>query len=213
VPVDVKICGLKDAESISAALDGGAAMVGFVFYHPSPRFISIDHAFDLIKVVPEGVKRVGLVVDADDLWLTKIVNETGIDMLQLHGNESPERVREIHKKFKIPIIKVIPVKDRKDLNHAYRFEEDVEYLLFDARPSKSASRPGGNAKSFDWSLLSGNAFKFPWILAGGLNSNNVSKAVKISGAQVVDVSSGVEDLTGRKNVAKIKNFLATSSKL
>jgi phosphoribosylanthranilate isomerase len=211
--IDVKICGLKDEASVDAAIEGGAAMIGFVFFPLSPRFISVERSAELTIRAPRDTNRVGLVVDADDQWLTKIVDGAGINMLQLHGDETPERVRNIRQKFGLPVIKSLPIKKHSDLAYAYHFEGVVEYLMFDAKPPKNANRPGGNAQVFDWSLLSNNKFNFPWILAGGLNASNVGEAVKISGAGAVDVSSGVEDTQGCKNTDKIRFFLATSAAL
>jgi phosphoribosylanthranilate isomerase len=211
--VDVKICGLKDEASVDASVEGGAAMIGFVFFPPSPRFVSVEHVARLTRRAPIDIIRVGLVVDADDQWLTKIVDGAGIDMLQLHGEETPERVRNIRQKFGLPLIKSLPIQEPGDLTYAYNFEGVVDYLMFDAKPPKNANRPGGNAQVFDWSLLSNNDFNFPWILAGGLNAGNVGDAVKISGAGAVDVSSGVEDALGHKDIAKMQFFLAASATL
>jgi phosphoribosylanthranilate isomerase len=211
--VDVKICGLRDEIAVAAAVEGGAAMVGFVFFPPSPRFITVERASELTKDIPKDVTRVGLVVDADDQWLEKIATSAGIDMFQLHGEETPKRTCYIRKMFGLPIIKALPVKESADLANAFKFEGVVERLMFDAKPPEGASRPGGNAQVFDWSLLSKTRFKFPWILAGGLRADNVGDAVKISGAKAVDVSSGVEDISGCKNEEKIRVFLAASAAL
>jgi phosphoribosylanthranilate isomerase len=213
VAVDVKICGLSDEAAVAAAVKGGAAMVGFIFFPPSPRFITVERASELTKNIPRDVTRVGLVVDADDQWLARIASGAGIDMLQLHGQETPKRACAIRQRFGLPIIKALPVQEAVDVANASKFEGVVEQLMFDAKPPEGASRPGGNARSFDWSLLSEIKFSFPWILAGGLTVDNVGNAVKISGAKTVDVSSGVEDASGRKNLEKIRIFLAASSAL
>jgi phosphoribosylanthranilate isomerase len=213
VAVDVKICGLSDEAAVAAAVEGGAAMVGFIFFPSSPRFITVKRASELTKGIPKDVTRVGLVVDANDQWLAEIVSDAGIDMLQLHGQETPKRTYEIRQRFGLPIIKALPVQESTDLAKASKFEGVVERLMFDAKPPEGASRPGGNARSFDWSLLSETKFNFPWILAGGLTVDNVCNAVKISGARTVDVSSGVEDTSGRKNLEKIRIFLAASAAL
>ena len=211
--IDVKICGLIDEVSVDAAVEGGAAMIGFVFFPPSPRFLSVERASELIARVSNNAKCVGHVVDADDQWLDKVVDGAGVNMLQLHGKETPERAKDIRKKFGLPVIKSLPIQESGDVANAYNFENEVEYIMFDAKPPKNASQPGGNARAFDWSLLSNQEFKFPWILAGGLTAENVSEAIKISGAGVVDVSSGVEDKPGHKNIEKIQYFLTVSAAL
>ena len=209
--IDVKICGLSDEAAVAAAVEGGAAMVGFVFFPRSPRNVTVERAGELTKLVPEGVIAVGLVVDADDSLLSEITEKAGIGMLQLHGSETPERVREIRQRFGLPVMKVLPVAGAEDLTAVQEYETVAERLMFDAKPPTGADRPGGNARVFDWSLLSGVHCKQAWMLAGGLTADNVSEAVKISGAKAVDVSSGVEDAPGRKNVEKIRAFLAAAS--
>jgi len=211
VPISVKICGLSEEAAVATAVEGGAAMVGFVFFPPSPRSVTVERAAELTKGVPEGVIAVGLVVDADDDLLSDITEKAGISMLQLHGNETPERTREIRERFGLPVMKVLPVQDAEDVAAAAKFENAADRLMFDAKPPKGADRPGGNARSFDWSLLSGIDCKPPWLLAGGLTADNVFEAVKISGAGGVDVSSGVEDAPGQKNVDKIRAFLAAAA--
>jgi phosphoribosylanthranilate isomerase len=182
-------------------------MVGFVFFPPSPRSISIVDASTLAARVPVGIQKVALTVNADDDFLTEIAENTGIDIFQLHGNEQPERVFEIRHKFGLPVIKALPVEDHLDLMVARGYDGVVDYFLFDSKPPKDASRPGGNATAFDWSLLKGFSLAKPWLLAGGLTPQNVSQAVEISGAQMVDVSSGVENAPGVKNLDKIRSFL------
>ena len=209
--IDVKICGLSDEAAVAAAVEGGAAMVGFVFFPPSPRFVTVEHAAELTKGVPSGVIRVGLVVDADDDLLADIAANACIDMLQLHGSETPERTGDIRERFGLPVMKVLPVQDAEDLAAAGKFVDAAERLMFDAKPPVGADRPGGNARAFDWSLLSEMDCTLPWMLAGGLTAENVSEAVKISGAAAVDVSSGVEDAPGVKSVKKIRAFLAAAS--
>jgi phosphoribosylanthranilate isomerase len=157
--------------------------------------------------VPVGIQKVALTVNADDDFLTEIAENTGIDIFQLHGNEQPERVFEIRHKFGLPVIKALPVEDHLDLMVARGYDGVVDYFLFDSKPPKDASRPGGNATAFDWSLLKGFSLAKPWLLAGGLTPQNVSQAVEISGAQMVDVSSGVENAPGVKNLDKIRSFL------
>jgi phosphoribosylanthranilate isomerase len=202
-----KICGLRTPETVDCAIEAGASMVGFVFFPPSPRSISIADASTLVARVPVGIKKVALTVNADDDFLREIAKNTGINVFQLHGNEQPERVFEIRHTFGLPVIKALPVEDSVDLMVARGYDAVVDYFLFDSKPPKNASRPGGNATAFDWSLLKGFSLAKPWLLAGGLTPQNVSQAVEISGAQMVDVSSGVEDALGVKKLDKIRSFL------
>ena len=211
--VGVKICGLSDEAGVSATVDGGAAMVGFVFFPPSPRSVTVERAAELTKTVPDSIIRVGLVVDADDEWLGEIAADAGIDLLQLHGGETPERVREIRERFGLPVMKVVPVLEAEDVAAADKFQDAADRLMFDAKPPVGASRPGGNARAFDWSLLSGIDSRLRWILAGGLTAQNVAEAVKISRAAFVDGSSGVEDAPGRKSPEKIRAFLKAAAAL
>jgi phosphoribosylanthranilate isomerase len=157
--------------------------------------------------VPVGIKKVALTVNADDGFLREITENTSVDIFQLHGNEQPERVFEIRHTFGLPVIKALPVEDSLDLMVARGYDAVVDYFLFDSKPPKNSSRPGGNAAAFDWSLLNGFSLAKPWLLAGGLTPENVLQAVEISGAQMVDVSSGVEDALGAKSLNKIKSFL------
>lgn len=205
--VQAKICGLNDAAGVDAAAQGGAAFIGFVFFPRSPRAVTPEAAAALIARAPKGIVRVGLIVDADDATIRKIVDVAKIDMLQLHGGETPERVAEVKAAFKLPVMKALPVTTAADIDGAAAYEDAADRLMFDARPPKDATRPGGNAQAFDWSLLKGRRFKRPWVLAGGLNAANVANAVATSGANTVDVSSGVEDAPGRKNPEKILEFL------
>ncbi len=211
--IDVKICGLTDAASVRAAVDGGAAMCGFVFFPASPRNLTPEAAAELTKGVPEGVIRVGLTVDADDTLLAEIASVAKVDMLQLHGAETPERTNEVRDRFGLPVIKVLAVQGPDDLAAAEAYEGVADRLMFDAKPPEDASRPGGNARAFDWELLKGQTFALPWLLAGGLTAENLGQAVKISGAEAVDVSSGVEDAPGVKNADKIRAFLAAAAAL
>lgn len=196
---------------MDAAVAGGARFVGFVFFPPSPRAVLIEQATALAARVPDGVKRVGLVVDADDEQLQAITSGVPLDMLQLHGREPPARVATIRAKFGLPVMKAVPVAEAADLVRAEPYLGIVDWLLFDGRPPPGASRPGGNAAAFDWSLLVGRSWSVPWLLAGGLNAGNVARAVCESGAAAVDVSSGVEDMPGHKDVRLIASFLAAAA--
>lgn len=205
--IEVKICGLKTAEAVGAAVDGGARYLGFVFFPPSPRNLEPAVAAPLMAAVPPSVKRVGLVVNADNATLEALLAACPLDMLQLHGHEMPERAAAIRARFGLPILKALPISDAGDVQAARGYEEVADMLLFDAKPPKDASRPGGNALAFDWTLLAGTSWKRPWLLAGGLHAGNLAEAVRLSGARGVDVSSGVEDSPGVKSLAKIRAFL------
>lgn len=215
MPVSVKICGLKTPEAVAAAVEGGAALVGFVFYGRSPRCVDPATVKRLEAQVPPPVKKVGLIVDENDARIVEILAGCDLDVLQLHGAETPARAAEIRARFGKLVIKAIPVSAAVDLDRAAPYEDVVDYLMFDAKPPKSmvGALPGGNALSFDWTLLAGRRFRRPWLLAGGLNPDNLIEAVRISGAPMVDVSSGVEDRPGEKNVSKIKAFLEASRRV
>ena len=204
----VKICGLSEAQHVDAAVDAGAALTGFVFFERSPRNVTIEQAASLTARVPTGVRKVALTVDADDELLGQIVAGAGIDTLQLHGHESPARVEDIRKKYGVDVIKVLPIASKDDVAAAHAFEALADMLLFDAKPPKDATRPGGNALSFDWSLLTDETWTVPWLLAGGLDADNVGAAITATHAPMVDVSSGVEDTPGQKSVQKIQDFIA-----
>lgn len=208
--VDVKICGLREAEHVDAAVEAGAALTGYVFFPKSPRNVSVAEAAALTVRVPADVRKVALVVDADDHLLSAIVEGAGIDTLQLHGHETPERVQAIRDTFGLTVIKALPISDHSDVETARTYEDVADMLLFDAKPPKDATRPGGNAMAFDWTLLSGTDWSVPWLLAGGLDASNVAEALLISGGAMVDVSSGVEDDQGRKDTAKIRAFIAAA---
>lgn len=204
-----KICGLKTPETVRAAIDGGAGLIGFNFYARSPRATDPANVKRLGALVPAQVKKVGLIVDETDERIAEILAGCDLDVLQLHGHETPQRVAEIRARFGKPVIKVLSVSTAADLAPAAGYEPVADYLMFDAKPPKSmvGALPGGNALSFDWTLLSGRSFGKPWLLAGGLTPDNVAEAVRVTGASIVDVSSGVEDRPGEKNPSKIKAFL------
>lgn len=207
--VQAKICGISTPEAMTAAIEGGAAFVGLVFYPPSPRAVTPAEAAPLASLVPAGVVKTGLLVDADDDTIAAILKEVPLDLLQLHGSESPERVAEVKARFGVPIMKVVKLHQPGDLEAAQPFLSVADRLLFDAKPPADMANPlpGGNAVAFDWSILAGTTWPLPWMLAGGLTPQNVARAVEIAGAPAVDVSSGVEDAPGKKNPAKIKAFL------
>jgi len=207
--VQVKICGISTPEAMTAAVTGGAAFVGLVFYPPSPRAVTPTEAAPLAALVPAGVVKTGLLVDADDDTIAAILKEVPLDLLQLHGSESPARVAEVKARFGVPVMKVVKLRQPGDLEAVRPFLPVADRLLFDAKPPADMANPlpGGNAVAFDWSILAGTTWPLPWMLAGGLTAQNVARAVEISGAAAVDVSSGVEDAPGQKNPAKIRAFL------
>src|SRR5947199_2570440 len=187
----VKICGLSTPETLDVALDAGADMVGFVFFPPSPRNISLETARALGLRVEDRVKKVALVVDADDALLEQIVAALKPDMFQLHGQETPQRLAAIRESFERPVMKVLAIETRADLAAIPPYTSVADRLLFDARPPRDATRPGGLGKPFDWHLLEGLDLPIPYLLSGGLDCNNVAEALGITRAPGVDVSSGV----------------------
>lgn len=208
-----KICGLTDEIAVQTAVEHEADMVGFVFYPASPRNVSAEQAEALLRDVPSGIDRVGLFVDPETDFLDKILAKARLDLLQLHGDETPERCRAISVYFGLPIIKALKVSTKADLKQAKLYEDAVDWLMFDARPPQDGALPGGNGVAFDWTLLKGVEFKRPWLLAGGLTPDNLSQAVRQSGATAVDVSSGVESAPGKKDPKKIAAFLAAAKSL
>ncbi len=213
--VQVKICGISTAEAMAAAVKGGAAFVGLVFYPPSPRAVTPEEAAALAAPVPAGVIKTGLLVDAEDATIEAILEAVPLDLLQLHGGESPKRVAAIRARFGRPVMKVVKLRQAGDLEAAAPFLSVADRLLFDAKPpaEMTGALPGGNALAFDWSILAGTTWPIPWMLAGGLTADNLAQAVAITGAPAVDTSSGVEDAPGKKNSQKIKDFLATAAAL
>ena len=213
--VDVKICGISTAEAMTAAIEGGAAFVGLVFYPPSPRAVTPAEAAALAALVPGDIIKTGLLVDADDATIEDVLTGVPLDLLQLHGSETPARVAEVKQRFGLPVMKVVKLRQQGDLEAAAPFLAVADRLLFDAEPPAAMAEalPGGNALAFDWRILSGTTWPLPWMLAGGLTPENLAEAVRISGAPAVDVSSGVEDAPGRKNPQKIKAFLEVAGSL
>ena len=193
--IKVKICGVDRQETVETSVDAGASMIGLVFYEKSPRFLNLTRATSITQNIPKSVKKVGLFVDPTNREISEVIENVKIDTLQLHGNESPERVRDIKDFTGLSIIKVIKVRTLQDLNLFKAFVDIADNFLFDAKVNieKNSNLPGGNAISFDWKVLSGVKIPKPWILAGGLDKNNVSEAIKITNAKAVDVSTGVED--------------------
>ena len=207
--VSIKFCGLSRPEDVTVAANAGARYLGLVFFAKSPRNVSIDQARALALEVPSGIAKVALVVNADNATLDDIVAQVPLDMLQLHGAESPERVAEIRARFGLPVMKAVGVSDASDLAAIDRYAQVADQLLIDAKPPEGADLPGGNGLAFDWQLLAGRKYwSVPWMLAGGLTPDNVAQAVHLTGAKQVDVSSGVESAPGVKDAAKVQAFAA-----
>jgi len=198
-----KICGVSTPEAADAAVRGGAAFVGFVFFARSPRYVTPRRAAELAGAI--RLRKVGLFVDADDAAIDAAL--PALDLLQLHGRETPERVLAVKARTGRPVIKAVPLAVAADVLAARAFEPVADWLLFDAKPPPGAPLPGGNGVPFDWTLLAGTAWSKPWLLSGGLTPDNVEAAVRASGATAVDVSSGVESAAGRKDPARIAAFL------
>ncbi|CAO3414637.1 phosphoribosylanthranilate isomerase [Azospirillum doebereinerae] len=209
-----KICGLSEPDSLRAAVTGGARYVGFVFYPPSPRAVAPALAADLARLVPTGIRSVGLFVDPDDEFLEHVVGQVPLDLIQLHGKETPRRVAEIKARYGMPVMKAIKIGGPEDLAAALEAAETADRLLFDAKPpAKVTALPGGNGIAFDWTLLAGRRWPKPWMLSGGLTSENVAEAVRVTGATEIDVSSGVEDRPGHKDPALVRAFLEAAARL
>jgi len=204
----VKICGLSSEPAVAAAVAGGAAYVGFVFYPPSPRSLSAPRARELCALVPSSVRRVGLFVDADDAAIAAVLAAVRLDLLQFHGAETPERVAQAKRRFGRAVMKAIAVAGPQDVDAASRYQDVADLLLFDAKPPRRADAlPGGNGLVFDWQLIAGREWRLPWMLSGGLTAELLPEAVRISGASAVDVSSGVERRPGDKDPDRIRAFL------
>ena len=205
----VKICGVNTPEALAASLQAGADMIGFVFYEPSPRFIGLDTARQFAPHCKDRAEIVALTVDAPDVTLEAILRRVGPAYLQLHGQESPERVVEIQEKYGVSVIKALGVAEAADLALVEAYS-DADALLIDAKPPKGALLPGGNGVAFDWGLVRDFSPRKPWLLSGGLTAENVGEAIRASGARAVDVSSGVESAPGVKNPLRIAAFIAAA---
>jgi phosphoribosylanthranilate isomerase len=203
----IKICGLSTPEAVETALEAGADMVGFVFFPPSPRHLGLDTARALGERVRGRARKVALSVDATDDELGGAIQALRPDLLQLHGRESPERVKAVKARFGLPVMKALPVEKREDLGLVSRYALIADRLLFDARPPREATRPGGLGKAFDWHLLENLDPGLAFMLSGGLDSTNVAEALAITRAGAVDVSSGVERAPGDKDPDKIRAFI------
>jgi phosphoribosylanthranilate isomerase len=208
--VRVKICGLTEPAGLAAAVAAGAAYVGFVFFPKSPRNLTLAAARDLALSVPPGVAKVALTVDAADAALDAMLREVPIDMLQLHGHESPARVAELRARHGLPVMKAVGVAEAADLAQIDAYAAVADQILVDAKPPKDADLPGGNGLAFDWRLVAGRRWAVPWMLAGGLTAGTVAEAIRLTGARQVDVSSGVESAPGVKDPRLVEGFIAAA---
>ena len=209
-PVSVKICGLATVDDVRACADAGAIYMGLVFFEKSPRNIIIPAARELALAAPLGLAKVALVVNPSDAELDAITATVPLDMLQLHGRETPKRVAEVKARYGLPVMKAVGIADGDDLPKLESYFGVADQILVDAKPPKGGELPGGNGLSFDWRLIAGRRWPCPWMLAGGLTPENVAEAVKMTGAKQVDVSSGVEDAPGQKNAELIQKFVQSS---
>lgn len=204
--VAVKICGITEPDNLKIACEAGARFVGFVFFPPSPRYVAPEIAADLVRQIPSGVRAVGLFVDPTDQELLHITSTAALDMIQLHGDETPERVAQIAALTNLPILKAIRLRAPEDVNLAQEYEDVADWLLFDSKIDHDL--PGGTGQRFDWEILKGKTFAKPWMLSGGLDADNIADALKILSPDAVDVSSGVESARGVKDPEKIKAFIS-----
>ncbi len=206
--VRVKICGLRTLADVQAVADAGAAYFGLNFFPKSPRYVTLDQARLLALASPPGLAKVALTVDADDATLDAIVEAMPLDMLQLHGHETPDRVAQVRVRYGLPVMKVVGVADEGDLANLFDHSTIADQLMIDAKPPKGAVLPGGNGVTFDWRLIAGRRWLRPWMLAGGLTAQNVAEAVRLTGARQIDLASGVESAPGVKDAGMIKAFFA-----
>lgn len=209
----IKICGLSTPETVGAAIAAGATHLGFVHFAKSPRHVEAEQLRALAAIIPAHVERVAVLVDPTDEMLGELVATNALTALQLHGQESPERVAAIRQRFGLPVWKAISVKTRADIDAAKAYAGAADRLLFDAKTPDGAALPGGMGVRFDWTLLRGVPISIPWGLSGGLGIDNVADAIRITGAPMIDVSSGVESAPGIKSVDKIMAFCKAAQPL
>lgn len=210
--VAVKICGLSQPAQVVGAVEAGARYLGFNFFPTSPRYVTPAGARDLAVEVPIGVAKVGLVVNPDDALLDAITGQVPLDMIQLHGSESPGRVAEVKARYGLPVMKVIGLASAEDLVALEAHEGVADQILVDAKAPKGADLPGGNGVAFDWRLISTRRWAGPWMLAGGLTPENVAEAVALTGAKQVDAASGIETSPGQKDAGLMRAFVEAAQK-
>ena len=208
--VRVKVCGLTRAEDVAAVAAAGATYAGFVFFPKSPRHLTAEAALPLMLALPEGVAKVALTVDATDAELDALVRALPIDILQLHGAETPARVAELRARHGLPVMKAVGIATAADLPGLDAAAKAADMVLVDAKPAPGAAVPGGNGVAFDWRLVAGRRWPVPWMLAGGLTPANVAEAIRLTGARQVDVSSGVESAPGVKDAERIAAFVGAA---
>ena len=211
--IRVKICGMRSLADVQAVAATGAAYMGLNFFPPSPRYVALELGRALALAAPLGLAKVALVVDAADADLDAITEAMPLDMLQLHGHETPQRVAEVRARYGLPVMKVIGVRDEDDLAGLMEYSLVADQFMIDAKPPKDAVLPGGNGVAFDWRLVAQRRWLRPWMLAGGLNAQNVAEAVRLTGVRQVDTASGVESAPGVKDAAKIAAFVEAVSAL
>jgi len=207
--IDIKICGLSNNESIDAVIAGGATHMGLIFFEKSPRHVSLEQAQNLSRHVAKRIQKVAVSVNVDDEYMADIVEAMQPDVLQLHGNETPDRVRELKSKYNLPVMKAFAISETSDFEKLTPYIGIADKFLFDAKPPKGSDLPGGNGVAFDWEIMDALPKDVPYMLSGGLDASNVCEAVERSGAKAVDISSGVESAAGVKNIKLIEEFLAT----
>ncbi|MEL6573411.1 MAG: phosphoribosylanthranilate isomerase [Pseudomonadota bacterium] len=212
MPADirVKICGLREDSAVAAAAESGANYIGLNFVPKSPRYVTLDLAKELALAAPIGMAKVGLVVDVDDARLDAILESVPLDMIQLHGAETPARVAEVRQRTGLPVMKAIGIAGADDVNAIAEYAPVADQLLIDTKPPKDAKITGGNGVAFDWTLIAGRRWAVPWMLAGGLTMANVAEAIAVTGAKQVDLSSGVEGAPGVKDPKLIADFIAAA---
>jgi phosphoribosylanthranilate isomerase len=209
-PVATKICGLTQPSDVHNVAKAGATYCGFVFFAKSPRNVTLEQAAAMAIEAPLGLAKVALTVNADDAFLDALTAKVPLDMLQLHGSETPERVQEVKARYGLPVMKAVGIADAEDLPALDAYMQVADQILVDAKPPKNADLPGGNGLTFDWRLIAGRRWIVPWMLAGGLTPENVAQAVKMTGVRQLDVSSGVESAPGIKDPALIDAFVAAA---
>ena len=207
----VKICGITSEEDLKAAKELGAGFVGFVLEEKSKRYINLRRLKSLSMITREPLKSVALLVDPSDDFLERLLMSSKVDYIQLHGEESPERVEEIAKITNVPLIKAIGIEKESDLLNIRKYENSVDYILLDSKVKENMHLKGGRGISFNWDIIRGFNFNKPWFLAGGLNANNVINAMKVTGAKMVDVSTGVESKPGKKSFDKMRKFIGRAN--